>query len=108
MNMNEYQKQARETAVYPEACSLSYTILGLAGEAGEVANLYKKVLRDDNGILSEAKSIKLADELGDVLLYLSNIASELGYSLNEVAELNLAKLRSRKARNVLQGSGDNR
>lgn len=106
MNLNEYQDKARETAIYPKDKALEYTILGLVGEAGEVANKYKKHLRGDVGWPRTANDI--IDELGDVLWYLSQIASELGYGLDEVAEENLKKLADRTERGVLKGSGDER
>jgi NTP pyrophosphatase (non-canonical NTP hydrolase) len=109
MNFEEYQKFSRETAFYPgKDKNFIYPTLGLAGEAGEVAEKIKKVIRDDNGAVSEEKKAELKKELGDVLWYTAQIATELGISLDEIAKLNIEKLRSRKERNVLGGSGDNR
>ncbi len=109
MIFDEYQKQSRKTAVYPDAGNnFIYPTLGLAGESGEVAEKIKKVLRDKSGIIDEATKQEIAKELGDVLWYLSQIASELGLSLEEVASENLKKLFSRKDRGVIKGSGDNR
>lgn len=108
MNLNEYQSQASVTAVYPSQIGTEYTILGLCGEAGELANQWKKVLRDDNGVITDARFEKLVDELGDVLWYLAMIAHELSISLDTIAERNLQKLSTRKAQNTLHGSGDNR
>ena len=108
MKFKEYQDMAKTTAIYPEQYKTNYPILGLAGEAGELANKYKKVLRDDSGILSEEKRKALIDELGDCLWYLSAIASDLGADLEQVATDNITKLLSRKGRGVIQGSGDNR
>lgn len=108
MNLNEYQNLASVTAVYPSQIGTEYTILGLCGEAGELANQWKKVLRDDNGVITDARFEKLVDELGDVLWYLAMIAHELSISLDTVAERNLQKLSARKAQNTLHGSGDNR
>ncbi len=104
MEFNEYQTEARKTAVYPPDVGLQYTALGLAGEAGEVANKVKKVLRGDGAIDTKA----VQGELGDVLWYISNLATELGIKLDDIANDNLAKLRDRMARGVLKGSGDNR
>jgi NTP pyrophosphatase (non-canonical NTP hydrolase) len=109
MTLEEYQKKSRETAVYPGAGNnFIYPTLGLAGEAGEVAEKIKKVLRDDNNLVSAEKKEELKKELGDVLWYLAQISTELGLSLEEVAAFNIEKLQSRKQRNVLGGSGDNR
>ena len=104
MEFDEYQTEARKTAVYPPDVGLQYTTLGLAGEAGEVANKVKKVLRGDGAIDKNA----IQGELGDVLWYISNLATELGISMDDIAKENLAKLRDRMARGVLKGSGDNR
>ncbi len=108
MTLEEYQEKAKATALYPGAYRLLYPILGLAGEAGEMANKYKKVLRDQDGVLGPEAKEALVQELGDVLWYLAQVATDLGVSLEEVAQKNLEKLRSRKARGVLGGSGDER
>lgn len=108
--LNEYQKLARETAIYPGKDSvdgLCYTSLGL-GEAGEFQNQVKKILRDDKKIITEDRRQKLIDELGDILWYVSNCASELNIDLASLAERNVDKLFSRKERGVLAGSGDKR
>ncbi len=107
MEFNEYQKEARKTAVYPNIGSnFIYPTLGLCGESGEIAEKIKKVIRDDNGIITEEKRELLKKELGDVLWYISNLASELNVSLSEIAEENIKKLKDRQDRNVLKGSGD--
>lgn len=108
MNFNEYQNDCLKTAVYPANMQLAYPALGLAGEAGEICNKVKKVFRDDKGILSEEKRREIAAELGDVLWYIAAVASDLNVDLDDVAAANLEKLASRRARDVLQGSGDNR
>lgn len=109
MNFSEYQKKSRETALYPNKDNnFIYPTLGLNGEAGEVAEKIKKVLRDKNGIIDEQTKQELAKELGDVLWYLANLATELKLDLNEIAEKNIEKLFSRKDRGVLNGDGDNR
>lgn len=105
---NEYQEAAIATAIYGEGNAINYPILGLTGEAGELANKYKKVLRDDGGILTPEKNIELRDELGDVLWYCAALARDLGCSLEDIATLNIAKLKARKAAGTLRGSGDKR
>ena len=108
LTINEYQNKAVETAIYGVGNAVIYPTLGLAGEAGEVADKVKKVLRDNDGEFTEEKKREIAFELGDVLWYLAALARDLGYSLEEIAQANLDKLASRKARNVISGSGDNR
>ena len=82
--------------------------MGLSGEAGEVADKVKKVLRDRGGLFDDAIRAEIALELGDVLWYVAQLASELGYELEDVANQNLQKLRDRSARGQLKGSGDHR
>ncbi len=108
MDIKTYQEWTEKTAIYPKDAGIAYTILGLAGEAGEVAGKYKKVIRDNNGVLTEDRKDQLIDELGDVLWYCARLAEELGISLEEVLQRNHDKLEDRLARNVIQGSGDKR
>jgi len=109
MDFDEYQKKSRETALYPnKGKNFIYPVLGLTGESGEVAEKIKKVLRDNNGVIDEERREEIKKELGDVLWYLAQIATELNLSLEEIAKVNLEKLKSRKERNQLYGSGDNR
>ncbi|MBP6914285.1 nucleoside triphosphate pyrophosphohydrolase family protein [Candidatus Parcubacteria bacterium] len=109
MTFKEYQEEARKTAVYPNLGSnFIYPTLGLVGEAGEVAEKIKKVIRDNNGVITDEKKQELAKELGDVLWYIANLSFELNLSMEDVALKNLEKLKSRQERNELHGSGDNR
>ena len=109
MDLDYYQTCALETAVYPnQGQNFAYPTLGLVGEAGEVADKLKKVIRDNDGILTDPVRDAVAKELGDVLWYLAVVAYEMDYDLNEIARMNLDKLKSRKERGVLSGSGDNR
>lgn len=109
MTFEEYQKRALQTARYPDiGNNFIYPTLGLAGEAGEVAEKIKKVIRDHGGIVDELKKQEITKELGDVLWYVAQIATELGIPLEDVASGNIMKLLSRMERNVLGGSGDNR
>ena len=109
MELSDYQQRSRATAVYPDAgANLTYPALGLCGEAGEVAEKVKKAIRDDGGVLTDERRDALAGELGDVLWYVAQLATEAGLDLDAVAAGNLAKLRSRQERSVLSGSGDTR
>jgi NTP pyrophosphatase (non-canonical NTP hydrolase) len=101
LSLDEYQERVMTTAIYKD--KILYTALGLCGEAGEVAEKIKKWLRD-----GELDDIELAKELGDVMWYVAALSNDLGYDLSEIAEMNLIKLQSRKARGMLGGSGDNR
>lgn len=108
MKINEYQEWTDKTAIYPKNAGLAYTILGLASETGEVAGKFKKIIRDENGVLTEERKNQLIDELGDVFWYSVRLATELGISVEEVLQRNHDKLEDRLDRNVIQGSGDNR
>jgi NTP pyrophosphatase (non-canonical NTP hydrolase) len=109
MDFATYQRRSRETARYPDAgANPIYPTLGLCGESGEVADKVKKVLRDQAGEFDTHSLEGLRLELGDVLWYVSQLATELNLSLDEIAEANLAKLASRVARDVIAGSGDRR
>ena len=109
MELADYQQRSRATAVYPNAGGdLLYPTLGLCGEAGEVAEKVKKMLRDDAGVLTDERRAALAAELGDVLWYLAQVATEAGRTLDAIAADNLAKLASRSGRGALGGSGDDR
>ncbi|MBA3808971.1 MAG: nucleoside triphosphate pyrophosphohydrolase family protein [Solirubrobacterales bacterium] len=108
MELSEYQRLARRTAQYPREAWLAYPALGLAGEAGEVAEHAKKTIRDDAGVLSDERRAAMSKELGDVLWYVAQLASELELDLDEIAQGNLEKLLSRQRRGVLSGSGDER
>ncbi len=108
MEINDYQNKARETALYPVDQGITYCTLGLAGEAGEVADKVKKIIRDKGGVVSPKDREELAKELGDVFWYLANLSFELNLALDFVAKKNIEKLSSRKQRGVITGEGDNR
>jgi len=109
ITFKEYQKLSKKTAIYPNiGNNFIYPTLGLAGEAGEVAEKIKKVLRDREGILDKKVKEDIKKELGDVLWYVSQLATELGFSLDSVASFNIEKLSSRRKRDKIHGSGDNR
>lgn len=99
MDFTEYQSEASRTALYPKRLNnLEYPTLGLAGEAGEVANIVKKIQRDHGGVVNDEIRGKLKDELGDVLWYISACADELGLTLTEIAQFNVGKLAKRHGR----------
>jgi NTP pyrophosphatase (non-canonical NTP hydrolase) len=109
MEFNEYQKSARQTAIYSGAGkNFAYPALGLCGEAGEVAEKIKRVVRDGRDSVTPEEVKEISKELGDVLWYVANLAAELGLKLDAIAGDNIEKLKSRRERGVLHGSGDNR
>lgn len=108
MTLDEYQKQALTTVINHDNHVFFDRMFGLVGEAGEMADKVKKWIRDNGADWEKLDKKAMADELGDVLWYVATIAESLGYSLDEVGRLNVAKLQDRKSRNVLSGAGDNR
>lgn len=108
IQFDEYQEEAAETAIYPTQYSILYPALGLANEAGEVLGKVKKVLRDHNGEFTTEQKKMISDEVGDVLWYIASLCEDLGIPLERVANNNIQKLRSRKERGKLGGSGDYR
>ncbi len=109
ITFQEYQARAGDTAQYPDVGhNPIYPTLGLAGEAGEVAEKVKKVLRDNGGHFDAEAVAAIQKELGDVLWYVARLASELGLDMGEIAAANLAKLADRQTRDRLHGSGDER
>ena len=109
LDFHNYQLRARDTALYPAVGSNPiYPTLGLCGEVGEVADKVKKVIRDRGGSFDAEVIEALNLELGDVLWYVAQLASELGLELDAIATANLDKLASRAARHVISGDGDQR
>jgi NTP pyrophosphatase (non-canonical NTP hydrolase) len=109
MTLEEYQKMSRKTARYPVVgSSFVYPTLGLCGESGELTEKVKKIFRDDDGKVTPEKRKEISKELGDVLWYLSQICTEFGLKLEDVADENIKKLYSRFDRDKISGSGDNR
>lgn len=113
MTMMEYAEEAMNMGFYEDM--LIYPVLGLAGEAGEVANKVAKLMRDQNLLdidpivdLDMDEKIDIAHELGDVLWMLTAAANDLGFDLDDIAQMNLSKLRDRRLRGKLRGSGDYR
>ncbi len=108
LTFKEYQTNAELTAIYPKEDGVNYTLHGLASESGEVAGVWKKVIRDKGGKLDKDDLHKIKKELGDVLWYITMAAKEFGIDLEDVASANNDKLLSRLKRGKLRGSGDNR
>lgn len=110
MTFDEYQTKAPTTAIHHPDSQMDQTIwvLGIAGEAGEVVEKWKKIVAYKDGVISEEDKIELAKEIGDILWYMSLFADSLGVSLDEIAAQNLEKLASRQARGTQKGAGDNR
>ena len=108
MELNDYQQQAVKTAIYGSGSRIIYPSIGLFGEAGEVANKVAKVIRDKEGIFSAEDREAIIKEIGDVLWFCAALTNDLGFSMEDVAQANLDKLRDRHERGVIQGSGDNR
>lgn len=109
MDFEKYQKESRKTAKYPKiGKNFVYPTLGIVGEAGEVAEKIKKIFRDDKRKVTSKRKAQIKKELGDLLWYMAQTATELGMSLDEIATDNLEKLFSRKKRGKIKGDGDNR
>lgn len=124
MDLNEYQKRAMSTCM-PSCENISYMLLNLVGEVGELSSKIAKHIRKGNmtiggkclpnGLHSSLKGeewlttdIELMKEAGDILWQLSGVCSVMGWELNDVAKMNLKKLASRQRRGVIDGEGDNR
>ena len=109
MEFNEYQLKALETALYPNMeQNPYYPTMGLVGEAGEIANKVKKIMRDKDGVIDEETRQDIKKELGDVLWYVAVVAFEFNLDLEEIAISNIEKLAKRKEMGTIKGSGDNR
>jgi len=109
MNFDQYQQKAKKTALYPKVGErYVYPTMGLVNEAGEVAGKVKKIFRDKNGVLDDETRYAVKKELGDVLWYVSQVATELELSLEEIASENIEKLYSRLDRGTINGDGDDR
>jgi len=107
-DFNSYQRIAATTAIYPEQHKILYPALGLAGEAGEVANKVKKLVRDGPLNRPEDWREQIASEIGDVLWYCAALASDLNLTLGKIASQNEEKLLARKEAGTIGGSGDTR
>tara|TARA_R100001082_G_C4358844_1_gene158281 strand:- start:930 stop:1286 length:357 start_codon:yes stop_codon:yes gene_type:complete len=101
--MNDYQRAAVSTAIYKKEHAVIYPALGLAAEAGEVANKVKKILRD-----GKFDKEAIADEVGDCMWYIAALCRDLNIDMQEIADNNIKKLKDRLERGVISGSGDDR
>ena len=107
-DLDMYQQVAKTTAIYPREQAIIYPTLGLTGEAGEVANKVKKIIRDGTNKNNENLVQEISAEIGDCLWYISVLADDIGVKLSDIANSNLIKLANRKKNNTIHGSGDDR
>ena len=107
-DLDMYQQVAKTTAIYPREQAIIYPALGLTGEAGEVANKVKKIIRDDGYKTNENLVQEISAEIGDCLWYISVLADDIGCKLSDIANANLLKLANRKEKGTIHGSGDKR
>ena len=107
-DLDMYQKVALTTAIYPREQAIIYPTLGLTGEAGEVANKVKKIIRDGSDSKDEKLVSEIKAEIGDCLWYIAVLASDFDIKLSDIASTNLEKLEKRKEKGTIHGSGDNR
>ena len=107
-DLDMYQQVAKQTAIYPREQAIIYPTLGLTGEAGEVANKVKKIIRDDGNKINESLVQEISAEIGDCLWYISVLADDIGCKLSDIANANLVKLANRKEKGTIHGSGDKR
>ena len=107
-DLDMYQQVAKQTAIYPREQAIIYPTLGLTGEAGEVANKVKKIIRDDGNKINEGLVQEISAEIGDVLWYIAVLADDIGCKLSDIANANLVKLANRKEKGTIHGSGDKR
>ena len=107
-DLDMYQQVAKQTAIYPREQAIIYPTLGLTGEAGEVANKVKKIIRDDGNKINEGLVQEISAEIGDCLWYISVLADDIGIKLSDIANANLIKLANRKKKGTIHGSGDKR
>ena len=107
-DLDMYQQVAKTTAIYPREQAIIYPTLGLTGEAGEVANKVKKIIRDGSNKTSEDMVQAISSEIGDCLWYIAVLADDVGIKLSDIANANLEKLANRKKNNTIHGSGDTR
>jgi NTP pyrophosphatase (non-canonical NTP hydrolase) len=112
-DFDEYQRKAEETAIYSKLYPgikpiYLYLIMGVIGEAVEVSERLETIIRESDGIIASQDKRGLEKEIGDVLWFLAMLCKELDIKFSDVADANLEKLKDRKKRNMICGSGDNR
>ena len=107
-DLDMYQQVAKQTAIYPREQAIIYPTLGLTGEAGEVANKVKKIIRDDGNKINKGLVQEISAEIGDCLWYISVLADDIGVKLSDIANGNLEKLANRKKKGTIHGAGDDR
>ena len=107
-DLDMYQQVAKTTAIYPREQAIIYPTLGLTGEAGEVANKVKKIIRDGSNKIDDRMVAEIKSEIGDCLWYIAVLADDIGCKLSDIANINLIKLANRKEKGTIHGSGDNR
>ena len=107
-DLDMYQKVALTTAIYPREQAIIYPTLGLTGEAGEVANKVKKIIRDGSDSKDEKLVSEIKAEIGDCLWYIAVLADDFNIMLSDIASANIEKLATRKSKGTIHGSGDNR
>ena len=107
-DLDMYQKVALTTAIYPREQAIIYPTLGLTGEAGEVANKVKKIIRDGSNSKDEKLVSEIKSEIGDCLWYIAVLANDFDIKLSDIASTNLIKLENRKKKGTIHGSGDKR
>lgn len=111
MNLNEYQQFTINSAFFTENKNidfLSYLTIGISGESGELANKVKKIYRDKRGIVDNEDKEHLALELGDIIWYISVLAKKLGFTIDELLQMNVDKINRRIKNKTQEGSGDER
>lgn len=108
ITFDEYSARAAKTDRYPNECKPWVYALGLAGESGETLDKIKKIYRDKSGVFKVEDRREIAKELGDVLWYVTRLGATLGFSIEEIAQMNIDKLEDRAKRDAIKGEGDNR
>lgn len=105
--LEQYEDFMSTSKVY-DCLPIIYPILGMNGEAGEAAEKVKKCLRDNAGIFGGQIKQEILKELADVLWYIWAAADDMGYTLEDVMNIGMKKVKERQETNTVHGSGDNR